>query len=98
MSRKSVATALLLALVFAIAPAAGAAGPPGSAAPGAGFRVEVEQVGEPLLASVAGASRASCVGAVIGFSLAALTVGAFTGGIGLAIAGAYAPALTVLCI
>lgn len=97
MSKKVVSAALLLTLVFAIAPAAGANSPPDLAVPKAGYTTEVQQTGASLLATATGGTNWSCVGAVLGFSFAALTAAAVTGGAGLAIAGAYAPVALVFC-
>ncbi len=94
MSRKAVAATLLLTFVFALAPATGASGP---AVPTDSIPVEAQQTGEALLATATGGTNWSCVGAVLGFSFAALTAAAVTGGAGLAIAGAYAPVALVFC-
>jgi hypothetical protein len=44
-----------------------------------------------------GGSDAGCIGAVIGLSLGLLFGAAVTGGAALAVAGAYAPLLAVVC-
>lgn len=97
MSKKATSAALLLTLVFALAPAAGASGPPDFAVPEGGLPVEVQQAGEPLLAAAVGGTNWSCIGAVLGFSFAAMTAGALFGPAALAVAGAYAPVLMVVC-
>ena len=97
MSKKAVSATLLLTLVFALAPAAGVSSPLDLAVSEAGYPAEVQQTGEPLLSAAIGGTNWSCVGAVLGFSFVALGVGAITGGIGAAIAGAYAPVALVFC-
>ncbi|MDE2852109.1 MAG: hypothetical protein OYL92_14500 [Acidobacteriota bacterium] len=97
MFKKAVSATLLLALVFALTPAAGASNPPDLAVPEAGYPTEVQQTGEPFLSATNGGTNWSCVGAVLGFSLFALGAGAGTGGVGLAVVGAYAPLALVFC-
>ncbi len=97
MSKKALATVLLITLGFAIAPTAGASSPPDFPVPDGGDPAEAEQVGELVLATATGGTNWSCVGAVLGFSFTALAAGAATGGVGLAIVGAYAPVALVLC-
>lgn len=97
MSRKALATVLLITLAFALAPTAGASSAPDFPVPDGGYPAEAGQVGELVLAAATGGSAASCVGALIGFSLTALALGAATGGVGLALFGAYAPVAVVLC-
>ncbi len=46
-----------------------------------------------LSVTTGGLNKAACIGVFIGFGLAALGVGAVTGGVGWALAGAYAPAV-----
>ena len=97
MSKKALATVLLISLVFALAPTAGASSPPELPGLDAGLSAAVEQAGEHVLAATTGGSTASCVGAVLAFSFVALAAGAGTGGVGLALLGAYAPLLLPLC-
>lgn len=97
MFKQTVSAVLLLTLVFALAPAAGASSPPDLAVPEGGLPVEIQQAGEPLLAAATGGTLLGCVGAVLAFSFVALGVGAGTGGAGLAILGAYAPLALVFC-
>ena len=97
MSKKALATVLLISLVFALAPTAGASSPPDLPGLDTGLSAEVGQAGEHVLAAATGGSTAGCVGAVLAFSFVALGVGAATGGAGLALAGAYAPILLPLC-
>lgn len=94
MTKKAVATTLLLTLVFALAPAAGASGP---AVPTGSIPVEAEQVGEALLATATGGTNWSCIGAVLAFSFVAMGAGAVAGPPGVAVAGAYAPLALVFC-
>lgn len=97
MSKKALATVLLMTLVFALAPTAGASSPPDLPGLNAGLSAAVEQAGEHVLAAATGGANASCVGTLLAFSFVALGVGAATGGVGLALAGAYAPILLPLC-
>ena len=90
MSKKAVATILLLTFVFALAPAASAGVSPGLPA-------EADQTGEALLAAATGGTNWSCVGAVLAFSFVAMGVGAVAGPAALAVAGAYAPIALVAC-
>lgn len=97
MSRKALATVLLITLGFALAPTAGASSAPDFPVPDGGYPAEAGQVGELVLATATGGTNWSCVGAVLGFSFVALGVGAGTGGVGAAIVGAYAPVALVFC-
>ena len=97
MSKKTLAAALLLTFVFALAPATGAGGSQDLVVPDVGFPAEVERAGEPLLAATTGGTNWSCIGAVLGFSFVALGAGAVAGPAGLAVAGAYAPIALVAC-
>ena len=96
MSKKALATVLLITLGFALAPTAGASSAP-DPVPDGGHPVEAGQAGELVLAAATGGANWSCVGAVLAFSFTALAFGAATGGAGIAIAGAYAPVLLPLC-
>ena len=97
MSKKALATVLLITLGFALAPTAGASIPPDFLAPEGGLPAGVEQAGEPVLAAATGGVRWGCVGAVLGFSFGAMAAGAVFGPAALAVAGAYAPVLLPLC-
>lgn len=94
MSKKAVATTLLLTFVFALAPATGASGP---AVPTDSIPAEAEQIGEALLATATGGTNWSCLGAVLAFSFVAMGAGAVAGPVGLAVTGAYAPIALVFC-
>lgn len=97
MSKKAVATTLLLMLAFALAPAAGAVGPSDSSVPVGDLPTEVERAGEPLLAAATGGTNWSCIGTVLGLSFGALAAGALGGPAGVAVIGAYAPIALVVC-
>ena len=97
MSKKALATVLLLTLTFALAPTAGASSAPDFPVPDGGYPAEAGQAGELVLAASTGGTNWSCVGAVLAFSFTALAAGAGTGGVGLAIVGAYAPVALVFC-
>ena len=97
MSKKVVSAVLLLTFVFTLAPVVGATGPSDLAVPEGGLPVEAQQAGEPLLAAAIGGTNWSCIGAVLGFSFVAMGLGAGAGPAGLAVAGAYAPVLLVVC-
>jgi hypothetical protein len=97
MSKKALATVLLITLAFAFAPTAGASSAPDFLAPEGGLPAGVEQAGEPVLAAATGGVRWGCVGAVLGFSFGAMAAGAVFGPAALAVAGAYAPVLLPLC-
>lgn len=97
MSRKALATVLLITLGFALAPTAGASSAPDFPVPDGGYPAEAGQVGELVLATATGGTNWSCVGAVLGFSFGAMAAGAVFGPAALAVAGAYAPVLLPLC-
>lgn len=97
MSKKAVATTLLLTLAFAFAPAASAVGNPRLAVQAGGLPVDAEQTGEALLAEATGGTNWSCIGSVLAFSFVAMAAGAGTGPVGLAVVGAYAPIALVFC-
>lgn len=50
-----------------------------------------------LLATLGGKTRWGCLGVVAGITVAGLVGGAVTGGLGLAIIGAYAPVAALYC-
>lgn len=57
-----------------------------------------EQVGDHvLLATSGGKPSLGCLGTIAGVAVTGLVVGALTGGVGLALVGAYAPIAVVLC-
>lgn len=97
MSRKALATVLLIILAFAFAPTAGASSALDFPVPDGGYSAEAGQADDLVLAAAIGGTNWSCVGGVLAFSFTALAVGAATGGVGLALAGAYAPVLLPLC-
>ncbi len=98
MTKKAISTVLFLFLALGFASTSGAAETIALAEPTDNFPTGTDRVGDQfLVATTGGGANWSCVGAVFGFSLTALAFGAATGGAGLAIAGAYAPLLVVLC-
>lgn len=97
MSRKTLATVLLITLAFALAPTAGASSAPDFPVPDRGYPAEAGQADDLVLAAAIGGTKWSCIGGVLAFSFTALAAAAATGGVGLAVVGAYAPVALVLC-
>ena len=97
MTKKVISTALFLFLALGFASSSGAAETTILANPTVNSSTGIDDVGEQLLVATTGGVNWTCVGAIAGFTAAALVIGAATGGAGLAIAGAYAPIAVVLC-
>jgi hypothetical protein len=99
MIKNAVSTILLFFLALGFAFTSGASEIPTVVVATDHVPTSIEQVGDQLLVDTTGADvNWSCLGAVAAYTAAALALGAATGGVGLAVSGAYAPLAAVFCV
>lgn len=99
MNNKTLRFILACFIVLGVASTSAATATTALAHPPGHVPTEVDRVGDDLLlATEGGEVSMMCLGAVAGATVAGLVVGAATGGVGLALLGAYAPLAVVLCV